>query len=104
MNFYINPNDPATLKVRASKAITEAIEDKRLQFFGKGSYKYTAKTVLKKPDLSRAVEKHDKKLIFNHAIKKATTEAARKLELIENHIEQPGKELVKINSKNYVYK
>jgi hypothetical protein len=100
--MYVNQTDETTLKIKSSKAIEKAIVEKRISF-ASGRYKYTPISTPKKVDLSRAQEKHDKKLIFNHALKSAFTESARRLDKIATNLEKPGKELLKINKKNYVY-
>jgi hypothetical protein len=83
-----------------------AIKEGRLTFHN-GRYKYipTAQTQkrieeAKKPfNSGRAIESHNKKLMFRASVK----EASRKVELIENQLEK-GKQIIKIQNKNYVCK
>ena len=87
-------------------AVDLAIREGRLNFH-KGRYSYTPTTQAqkrmeeaKKPfNSERAIEAHNKKLIFKTSVK----EASRKVELIENQLAK-GKQIIKIQNKEYVYK
>mgnify|MGYP003442689457 CR=1 FL=1 len=87
-------------------AVDIAIKEGRLSFYN-GRYKYTptAQTQrkieeAKKPfNSERAIEAHNKKLIFKTSVK----EASRKVELIENQLAK-GKQIIKIKNKEYVCK
>lgn len=87
-------------------AVDIAIKEGRLSFYN-GRYKYTPTSSTqkrieeaKKPfNSERAIEAHNKKLIFKASVK----EASRKVELIENQLAK-GKQIIKIQNKEYVYK
>ena len=87
-------------------AVDLAIREGRLNFH-KGRYSYTPTTQAqkkmeeaKKPfNSERAIEAHNKKLIFKTSVK----EASRKVELIENQLAK-GKQIIKIKNKEYVCK
>lgn len=87
-------------------AVDLAIREGRLSFHN-GRYKYipTAQTQkrieeAKKPfNSERAIEAHNKKLIFKASVK----EASREVQLIENQLAK-GKQIIKIKNKEYVCK
>ena len=87
-------------------AVDLAIREGRLSFHN-GRYRYTptAQTQkrieeAKKPfNSERAIEAHNKKLIFKASVK----EGLRKVELIENQLAK-GKQIIKIKNKEYVCK
>lgn len=87
-------------------AVDLAIREGRLSFHN-GKYRYIPTTQTqkiieeaKKPfNSEKAIESHNKKLIFKASVR----EGLRKVELIENQLAK-GKQIIKIQNKNYVCK